>query len=70
MTSPELAQRSLAMYRQYSDMAGRTSGGISESYQGMSREMLRRAAKLDPAAVAEASAAAMASVRPEIGGAH
>jgi hypothetical protein len=59
------AQNTLALYRQYSDMAHRTSGGISESYHCMARQMLRRAARLDPAAVAEVSAAAMVRMRPE-----
>jgi hypothetical protein len=67
MTSPELAQRSLALYRQYSDMARRTSGDLRGAYERMARDMLRRAATLDPAAVAEASAAAMTSF--EIGAA-
>jgi hypothetical protein len=62
MTDSARAQNKLALYRKYTDMAHRTSGGISESYQCMAREMLRHAARLDPAAVAQASAAAMAKV--------
>jgi hypothetical protein len=53
MTDSALAQDKLTLYRRYSDMAHRTSG-ISESYASMAREMFRHAAKLDPAAVAEA----------------
>jgi hypothetical protein len=56
------AQNELAHYRQYSDMAHRTNGRISDSLLRMAREMLCRAARLDPAAVAAASAAAMARV--------
>jgi hypothetical protein len=65
MTDSAQAQNTLALYRRYSDMAHRSSGGIGEGYASMAREMLRRAARLDPAAVAEASAAAMARMGPE-----
>jgi hypothetical protein len=51
MTDSAQVQNTLALYRRYSDMANRTGGGISESYRCMAREMLRRAARLDPAAV-------------------
>jgi hypothetical protein len=51
MTDLTQAQRNLALYRRYFDMARRTSGGVSESYECMAREMLRRAARIDPAAV-------------------
>jgi hypothetical protein len=57
MNDSTRAQDMLVVYRRYSDMARRTSGEISEGYQYMAREMLRRVASLDPAAEAEASAA-------------
>jgi hypothetical protein len=48
-------------------MANRSNGGISEGYASMAREMLRRAARLDPAAIAKASAATMDEMRPVAG---
>jgi hypothetical protein len=54
------AARQLLLYQKYSDQARRSSGELRESYISMARDALHQAAKLDPAAVARASALAMA----------
>jgi hypothetical protein len=57
MNDATRAQDMLIVYRRYSDMARRTTGEISENYQHMAREMLRRVSSLDLAVVAVARAA-------------
>jgi hypothetical protein len=57
------AANQLKLYRKYSDMARQaTNGEISEAYGCMARDALRQAAKLDPAALAQASGVALAKV--------
>jgi hypothetical protein len=56
------ATRQLLLYQKYSDMARSSTGERRESYMSMARDALRQAAKLDPAAVARASALAVAKV--------
>ena len=63
MTSIKGADGELRLYQQYSELAEAAHGKIREAYACMAREALRRAAKLDPAAVAVASAKAMAKLR-------
>ena len=60
MPNSAQAANQLQLYRKYSDMARRSTGELGESYMLMARDALRQAAKLDPAAVARASALAMA----------
>ena len=54
--------RQLLLYQKYSDQARRSTGELRESYISMARDALRHGAKLDPAAVAHASALAMTTV--------
>ena len=62
MTNSARAANQLHLYQKYSDMARRSNGELSEMYGCMARDALRQAAKLDPAAVALASALAVAKV--------
>jgi hypothetical protein len=62
MTASNRAAGQLQLYREYSDKAHRTSGGISEAFGCMARDALQKAAKLDPAAVATAKLIATAHV--------
>jgi hypothetical protein len=62
MTNPARAANHLLLYQKYSDMARRSNGELSEAYGCMARDALRQAAKLDPVAVARASALGMAKV--------
>jgi hypothetical protein len=63
MTNSTRAANQLQLYRKYSDMARHAPNDeIREAYGCMARDALRQAAKLDPAAVAHASASAMAKV--------
>jgi hypothetical protein len=61
MTIENRAAGQLQLYREYSDKARQAKNGeISEAFRFMAREALRKAAKLDPGAVANASGLAMA----------
>jgi hypothetical protein len=61
MTDKSRAAGQLQLYQQYSNMARQAENGEKRVvYEGMARDALRQAAKLDPAAVASASATAMA----------
>jgi hypothetical protein len=63
MTDSSRAAGQLQLYQKYSDMARKTTNGeIREAYGCMARDALRQATKLDPAAVAHASALARAKV--------
>jgi hypothetical protein len=62
MTDSSRAAGQLQLYQKYSDMArNATNGEIREAYGCMARA-LRQATKLDPAAVANASALAKTKV--------
>jgi hypothetical protein len=63
MNDGNKAEDELRLYQQYKEMAETAHGEIREAYACMAREALRRAAKLDPAIVAVASAMAMAKLR-------
>lgn len=59
MTNSARVTAELLLYQKYSDMARRSNGELSETYLSLARDALRQAAKLDPDAVARASAPAM-----------
>src|ERR1700676_4514037 len=63
MTDSSRAAGQVQIYKRYSHMARQaTNGEQRRMYQCLAREALRQAAKLDPAAVARASALAVATV--------
>jgi hypothetical protein len=64
MTDLSRAAQQLQLYQRYSSMARQAlNDGQRAAYGRMARDALRLAAKLDPAAVANASAAAMSNAK-------
>jgi hypothetical protein len=64
MTSTKQAERELLLYERHSDLAREALNEIDRAlHQNLARECLSRAAHLDPAAVAQASAKSMAMAK-------
>jgi hypothetical protein len=62
MTAKSQAQERLELYQRYSSVAREvTNSQIRAAYEGLARQALLHAAKLDPAAVANASATTQAA---------